>query len=463
MDTRPTIIAFIIAVLGVVAALIMASNESIDASIGRTRHRLLGAGRLPIEKVHRITLQRGQQPAMIFERRGAQWWQLEPFEYPIDVFSIRQLITLAIDLEYVSVIEAGDTQTSGSFAALSLDPPAATIRYKWDDESLGFELGRRGIAGRAYLRVADDPRVFVVGQELHDRAVDMDPKEWRDRTIFREVSVEAARYDRRNGDQRMVLERDQRRWMMRQPAQTRADASAVEQLFQTLARVEVGGYMLDQPDDLSRFGLNNPAAEIAVTTERVVDPTSVLREPRTQRLLIGSPIGLGSQDRFAMIEGLDTVVRLRAAALAELFVDPQLFADPTGTGVQPADIKRIRIMTAGNELMLERDLERWVAPRAGRVEVSYNAVQTLLQQICQMPAPTVEFREYPIDLEIATVTLQGYDLKPLDTVRIAREPDDGRWALENGDNVLRIFPASMDIPLVARDFGLETGVGGAAP
>jgi hypothetical protein len=85
-------------------------------------------------------------------------------------------------------------------------------------------------------------------------------------------------------------------------------------------------------------------------------------------------------------------------------------------------------------------------------------VQTLLQQLCQLPAPTVEFKPYPAELEVATVTLFGYDLKPRDTVRIAREPEDGRWAIENGDNVLRIFPASMSVPLTAREFGVQTGI-----
>ena len=458
MGTRTTIITFVIAVLCVVAAFVTAGTDRIETSSDAQQRRLLGVDRLPIEQVERITLQRGAQQRWVFERRAGQWWQVEPFEYPMQIFSMRQLISLAVDLEYVSVLEPEHDAGTASLAALSLDPPNAVVTYEWGEESIGFELGRRGIAGRAYVRVVDDPRVFVVNQGLHDRAVEMDPREWRDRTIFRNVSVDAVLYERRNGDERFVLKRDNRKWNMIEPVATRASIAAIEDLFSVLSRIEVGGYMLDQPDDLTRFGLADPIAEIAVTTERIVDSSSLTRQQETQRLLIGSPIGLGSQDRFAMIEGFETVVRLRATVLAELFQDAQTLAARTGSGAQPEDIKRIVIRTADDELMLERDLERWIAPRHGNRVVAFTVVETLLQQLSRLPAPTVEFRQYPRDLEVATVTLHGYDLRPRDTVRIAREPNDGRWAFENGDNVLRIFTATMDIPLTPGDFGLETGV-----
>ena len=52
------------------------------------------------------------------------------------------------------------------------------------------------------------------------------------------------------------------------------------------------------------------------------------------------------------------------------------------------------------------------------------------------------------------VTLFGFDTRPLDTIRIARDPETGKWALENGDNVLRVFPASLQPRLTSADYGL---------
>ena len=59
---------------------------------------------------------------------------------------------------------------------------------------------------------------------------------------------------------------------------------------------------------------------------------------------------------------------------------------------------------------------------------------------------------FPTKLAIANVVFHGFDGRPLDTVRIAREASAGRWAFENGDGVLRLLPASTEIPLAANEW-----------
>ena len=109
---------------------------------------------------------------------------------------------------------------------------------------------------------------------------------------------------------------------------------------------------------------------------------------------------------------------------------------------------------SGAELRLERDLETWHAPQHNNAVVNAAAVQELLDQLCKLRAPNIEFRLYPGDLEIAKVTLYGFDGKALDTVRIAQQKDNPGTALENGDNVLRVFPQGLKLRLKASDFGL---------
>ena len=55
---------------------------------------------------------------------------------------------------------------------------------------------------------------------------------------------------------------------------------------------------------------------------------------------------------------------------------------------------------------------------------------------------------------MATITLHGFDAMPMDTVRIARDPQTRKWAIENGDDVLRIFPETLSLRLRPGDFGL---------
>ena len=81
-------------------------------------------------------------------------------------------------------------------------------------------------------------------------------------------------------------------------------------------------------------------------------------------------------------------------------------------------------------------------------------MQELLDQLCTLKAPSVQFKTFPIDLMIAQVTLYGFDGKASDTVRIAQEKSSPSTALENGDNVLRVFPQGLKVRLTPADFGL---------
>ena len=164
-----------------------------------------------------------------------------------------------------------------------------------------------------------------------------------------------------------------------------------------------------------------------------------------------------------MVEGRDVVVRIPDVVLQALFQRPEQLAAATASGVIAADVKTLRIDGPAGEFRLQRDLDRWIAPDHGGVEVPRELVEQLLETLTQVRATEVEMRPYPRDLEVAMVTMFGYAATPMDTVRIAREPaeetGEGRWALENGDNVLRIFPPSLQLRLIPRDFGLQASAG----
>ena len=115
----------------------------------------------------------------------------------------------------------------------------------------------------------------------------------------------------------------------------------------------------------------------------------------------------------------------------------------------------MRIRTADAEVTFDRDLDRWVAPDFAGRGVPAAMVDELLATVTGTRAPELELRPYPQELEVALIMMSGFGGGPLDTVRIARDPDTGNWAFENGDHVLRIFPASMQLRLLAEDYGLQ--------
>ncbi len=244
---------------------------------------------------------------------------------------------------------------------------------------------------------------------------------------------------------------------MHEPVRARVNQVALESFLQSLDAAKVGGFIVDEPDDLSAFGLDDPVASIAITTSvQTNEDRETELEATVQRLLVGGYMAGDEKDRYAMIEGRSVIFRLTYGTQAKLFVKNELLVAPTASGKLASDIKSILIRTSdGEELRLDRDLEKWTAPAYNDARVPLRKVQDLLRQLIELRPAEIVIQPYPRDLEIATITFLGYDQKPIDTVRLAKDPDSERWILENGDDVLRLFPESMmHFNLTPLDFGL---------
>jgi hypothetical protein len=124
--------------------------------------------------------------------------------------------------------------------AFSLQPPAAEITFEWPGGSQVLQLGRRSVAGRAYLRVGGDQTIYIVGTKLHERALDMDPHEWRDRNIFRNVGVESSRIEWQNGPAKLELARERKLWKMLRARANARRSSRPRCIHADAQRCEIG-------------------------------------------------------------------------------------------------------------------------------------------------------------------------------------------------------------------------------
>ncbi len=463
MKVLPTILVLIVACLAVTLDLWFVRGKKPLTRSRDSEQIIQLVPDMPIDEVTRITLKRGLEHTWIFQRTSNGWIQEMPFPHVMDGPALRQLISQSTRLESVKRISVdGGGSDEASLSSMLLDPPQAEVIYDWPDGSVHLQLGRRSLAGRAYLRIAGEDTVHITDQRLHDFVIGMDPREWRDRQIFHGVGVESDRIERVEGDLRLVLHRERKQWHMIEPVQTRLDTLARDELFQALGRAVVDGYVLDEPDQaaIARFGLADAAATISITSTHMVPlEDEFIPETETQRLIVGSTVGIGSMERFALIEGQPTVVRLSVPVLQALFKPIVHLIEPTGCGVQAADVMRLRIIGPEGEFDLKRRLDEWYAPEFGPggvdVDVPAVRVEELLEQLTELRAPSVEIQDYPRELEVCQIILFSYGLRPLTTVRIAHDPSVGNWAMENGDNVLRIFPPGLKLNLSPEDFGLS--------
>jgi len=384
---------------------------------------LLSKDALNFAGIEKITLDRGGKK-LIFDRKDGIWWQTQPFVCKMDTLSMINLIERAQGLLQLSVID-GDV----SKETLGLGKNGNSLTLATKEESLKIHLGRLTLGGRAYASVGSGHPV-TVSQSLHLLALNTDHRYWRDIRLFPKLTVDAQRIERWIDDDVLSLSRSGGKWMIQEPVSARVHEEALVQWIGRLASVKLGSFVVDEPDDLALFSLLSPRASLAVTDAN----------GETQTILIGGRVSAGSQNRYVKLKNTPMVFSMNWDALSQLFPTAELIADPTGSGVSPFDVKRIRIATKESETILRRELETWVDEMRGDKIVDQEDVIALLAWILESHPLSVAIGPYPRKLQIVTITLEGYDGLPMDTVRIAKQ-NDGMFILENGENVLRLHPA----------------------
>jgi len=455
-----------IAVLAAVLLGVLAWNAPRGQSQqARTRTAILAAGALDPENLAEVVIER-EGVRHRFERRGELWWQTEPVAHAADGWSMRQLAVRALRLESVRSVSIAPAASSGtaaerSLAEVGLDPPLARVgfteRARAGRPGAGgvvIELGRRSLAGRAFARLADDRArqgYEVVEGLLHDFVLDRDPRDFRSRDLF-PGALEIDAVELSSAGVSTVLRRDGRNYRLDGVVRTRADRERAEELLDAVRRARSAGFIVDRPVEPAAYGLEPPAATLAVTSGGV----------RTA-LRIGDPVSIGAQDRFGLVEGTDTVVRVPAEALVAMVPRVDRLVDPTGTGARASDVGAIEIVRGDARIELRREVSGWSARRfdpdgsARGGVVDSAAVERLLSALCETRASAIEVAPFPGERAIATVNLRGFAGEAIDTVRIAsRAGADGGsgFALENGDGVMRNHGA-IELPLLPAELGFR--------
>ncbi len=384
---------------------------------------LLPESAITSSDIETITLNR-ENEEIVFERIDGIWWQTKPFVCRMDTNSMMNVIDRAQGVLQIGVVEGDVTKET-----LGLGEHANSITLATKNETIEIALGRMTLGGRAYAAVSGGQPV-IVSQSLHRLALDTDHRYWRDIRLFPELAIDVERIERRIDDDVLSLSRKSGKWMIQEPVSARVHDDALTEWIGRLASVKLGSFVADEPEDLALFSLLSPRASLAIT-----DSTG-----RTQTILIGGRVSAGSQNRYVKLEHTPMVFSMNWDALSQLFPTAEIIAAPTGSGVSPFDIKRIRITSKGGETTLRRELETWVDETRGDNVVELENVRALLSWILESRPVSVAIGPYPRTLQVATMTLEGYDRMPMDTVRIARQ-EDGSWILDNGENVLRLHPA----------------------
>ncbi|MSR28785.1 MAG: DUF4340 domain-containing protein [Phycisphaerales bacterium] len=423
-------------------------------------------GSVPWESVDRIEVSRGDLVAWQFLRRDGQWRQSQPFDFPLEGLLVEEILDTLRTLDARAAPEGSGSSADSlaSASGISNDSPRVTVG--WNGGSAALALGRRLPAGCAWIAPLKGDRLPRVARAtVHDAFLGGDLRRLRRTALFERADVEcqsiASSALASDGSvQHLEVLRDEASpssWRIAAPVSTRADREAVERWLDALARARATGFVVDSPTDRAAFGLDEPLATVQIRSSvRSVDPQGqIVDAPRVERLEIGAPVRAEAPERFARLASHpEAIMEIDEAAVAAAMPPALSLVDATATGLRPADIRGVRLEPGdASSARLERAAGDWMlVDTRGTRAADARAVEGLLARLCSDRATEIAQGAPPTELLLGRIVVEGFDGREIASLAISREVDGGRFGIDDGSGILRIFPRSTSLFLEAEDY-----------
>lgn len=324
------------------------------------------------EEVRVIKITNGDK---IFElKKSDAGWVIGPD--PADrasVDAVKRLIDTARSIPVLDRIGRGEIASRDQLSEYGLKKSSVQFDIKGDRDH-PLLIGKDAAdEKRVYVRFEDSRDVYLIPDDLV-RMVLSPAEDYRDRMPVRLRPDRVGRIVIRRPVGGIELKREGSGWVVVKPLAARASTVAVEAFLEQLFRTRIEGF--ESTSDPASFGLLEPVAEVQAFGEG----ESV---PETIRL--GEISAGGSY--FSQLMPRNVTVRLPAAIMDLLSVDPTTFRDAAIGRINLDIVDMIRISSPGKTFEIRRDGEQW---KIGNDRVGGAAIQRLVEALAAARAARYE-------------------------------------------------------------------------
>ncbi|MFP4144377.1 MAG: DUF4340 domain-containing protein [Phycisphaeraceae bacterium] len=385
---------------------------------------LLPPGSLSAADVRRIVIEPADGERVVLVRDGQSWVQTAPVQFGLDPAKVQELIAAAGRLRSYRTFEPGDEA--------GLSPPQAVVRFETAEGERAFELGEQTLGGRAYLSLAGEEQVHLVGGTLHQAVVTGSPRSWRVRKLDAPEAGRVQRVALKRSEEQVELTRTGSDWQFT-GSTGRVSRSAVERLIAAIEQVKIATFVTDDADNLAPLGLASPWLELTLEAAR---PGA---EPERRTLRVGSPTDLEERLYYATWSRGDepstVVFAVRAETVQAVDRGQDALRAPHMTSFEPGDLGRIDIARPGSEpiALARTESGGWTFAEPGPdYEPDREAMGRLIEAI---RAEAVDYRPAdPLTGEpTATLTLADRVNASRETIRIYPDEAGGFYLARRED------------------------------
>ncbi len=250
--------------------------------------------------------------AVTLEKEENDWMLTEPFRWPANTFAVERILT---QLQFLDTKVSFGTdrigQAGSSLAEYGLAPPGLTLEFGSGGNRYSIGIGKAtDLGNHLYLLSFDRTKINVVDRSLLD-SLSIEIESLRNPRIFRSNIFEIDSWNlqlREANNLRTRVTKNNNRWTLETPINTRADSIEVNTLLGKLLEMKSLRILQPTPADLSLYGLQEPLLRIAIESDQT-----------REALEVGNPVDpTDPVIRYAKLENRNTVFEIEIDYLQEL-------------------------------------------------------------------------------------------------------------------------------------------------
>ncbi len=396
------------------------------------------------DNIEKITIERNGK-SIVIEKDGADWIQTAPVRFAVNSWSGGQFGTNAKSLKYTEKFKPGKGDQP-ALGAIGLEPPKATISLVADDKTITLRVGKKlAIGSRGYLTINDDEHVYIVDDGLHELLLDKSIKDWRKKSLAGPKEPGSQRVTLTRDGETIELVKADGNWAFGGSHSGRVATQAVADLIGKLDNMYVKEFSVDQPDDLTVYGLTSPRTVLRIEPSTAsTQPANSQPAPKATVFSIGGPKDLKDEQFYAALsEGdqpADIVFVIGKTDKEKFDADPDDLRDKRITLIKATDVNTIELTRGDKSLKLERSDAGWAfAEPAPPFNPDGGLLGDLLDKVEDIEAESFVAHAKP-QAALATVTLIASGRAEPDVLKIHEHADGQHLVLRNNETTGHVVP-----------------------
>ena len=386
------------------------------------------------------------------EPEGGKWKMTRPAARPADSESVSDLLEklgAARVKEFVA-------ESPPSLTPFGLDKPVRLVVHVGKEKDRASKTLLFGAVDQekkgVYAMRDGEGSVLLIPEEAW-KAVPQNVAALRDKTVVAFDREKVTRYEIESAKGQVTVTRDKDAWKITGPEALAADQVEANAVLTRLRDLRAQAFLTDDASGIPRY-LAKPDVKITVHQDGAPAPVTVL--------LASSPERRGGQPAaYAAVAGTGPVVLVDGKAIESVgrtaltLRDRRVFA-----GLEPKDVKRVRVKAGGQSAVLERSGDtEWKLVEPSKGAARSPKVEDLLYTLRSLKWDEIAADKadaparWGLDAPTFEVTLLKGDGGTIGTLVLGKREGD-RYFARAGDSPVYAIPARAvgEVPKVPDDF-----------